>query len=133
MVRMQTYSAAWKARVVQQLMGPRAVSAKRLAATVGVRDGNFDRSRLSIRRARRPRERRQTGGGLPADAIARLVGRATGRSSWRDDANGDRSDVPSGLPPTPQVPASSRGVGGGALMGLGGRAWARDGPGGRGV
>ena len=33
---MQTYSAALKARVVQRLMGPREVSANRLAATVGV-------------------------------------------------------------------------------------------------
>ena len=33
---MQTYSAAFKARVVQRLMGPRAVSANRLAETVGV-------------------------------------------------------------------------------------------------
>ena len=33
---MQTYRAALKARVVQRLMGPRAISANRLAATVGV-------------------------------------------------------------------------------------------------
>ena len=33
---MQTYSAALKARIVQRLLGPHAVSANRLAATVGV-------------------------------------------------------------------------------------------------
>ncbi len=40
---MQTYSAAFKARVVQRLMGPRAVSANRLAATVGVSQETLSR------------------------------------------------------------------------------------------
>jgi transposase-like protein len=40
---MQTYSAACKARVVQRLMGPRAVSANRLAATVGVSQETLSR------------------------------------------------------------------------------------------
>jgi hypothetical protein len=35
-VRTQTYRAAFMARVVQRLMGPRAVSANTLAATVAV-------------------------------------------------------------------------------------------------
>jgi|GEM_PF-1580250 len=34
------------------------------------RDRNFDQGRLSIRPDRRPRERRPTGGGVPADSIA---------------------------------------------------------------
>jgi hypothetical protein len=34
--RMQAYGATFKARVVQRLMSPRAVSANRLAATLGV-------------------------------------------------------------------------------------------------
>ena len=34
--RRQTYRAALKARGVQRVMGPRAVSANQLAATVGV-------------------------------------------------------------------------------------------------
>lgn len=40
---MQTYSAAFKARVVQRLMGPRAVSANRLAETVGVSQETLSR------------------------------------------------------------------------------------------
>ena len=40
---MQTYSAAFKARVVQRLMGPRAVSANRLATTVGVSQATLSR------------------------------------------------------------------------------------------
>jgi hypothetical protein len=42
-----------------------------------LRDRNFNRGRSSVRRARRHRERRWTGGGVPADLIARLLGRAT--------------------------------------------------------
>lgn len=45
------------------------------------RDRNFDRGRSSIRRDRRPRERRQTGGFVAVDSIARLVTRATGSAS----------------------------------------------------
>ena len=40
---MQTYSAAFKARVVQRLMGLRAISANRLAATVGVSQETLSR------------------------------------------------------------------------------------------
>lgn len=40
---MQTYSAAFKARVVQRLMGPRAVSANQLAATMGVSQESLSR------------------------------------------------------------------------------------------
>ena len=40
---MQTYSAAFKARVVQRLMGPRAVSANKLAETVGVSQETLSR------------------------------------------------------------------------------------------
>ncbi len=40
---MQAYSAALKARVVQRLMGPRAVSANKLAETVGVSQETLSR------------------------------------------------------------------------------------------
>ncbi len=43
---------------------------------------------MRIRRDRRPRERRQSGGGVPADSVARRVGLATGCSSGGDEANG---------------------------------------------
>ncbi len=40
---MQTYRAAFHARVVQRVMGPRAVSANQLAATVGVSQETLSR------------------------------------------------------------------------------------------
>lgn len=40
---MQTYRAAFTARVVQRLMGARAVSANQLAATVGVSQETLSR------------------------------------------------------------------------------------------
>ncbi len=40
---MQTYHAAFTARVVQRLMGARAVSANQLAATVGVSQETLSR------------------------------------------------------------------------------------------
>ena len=52
---MQTYRAACKARVVQRLMGPRAVSANRLAATVGVSHETLSRWLRQARDATCPR------------------------------------------------------------------------------
>ena len=62
----------WRAGVAISRTAGRGPARHRL-----LRDRNFNRGRSSVRRARRPRERRWTGGGVPADLIARLVGRAT--------------------------------------------------------
>ena len=50
--RMQAYSAAFKARVAQRLMGPRAVSANQWAATVGVSQETLSRNLSMILRHR---------------------------------------------------------------------------------
>ena len=49
---MQAYSAAFKARVAQRLMGPRAVSANQWAATVGVSQETLSRNLSMILRHR---------------------------------------------------------------------------------
>ena len=83
-------------------------------------DRKFDWGRSSIRRDRRPRAHRQTGGGVPSASRARLAGRKNGGYRGGGDAGGDRSDAPVGPPPTPQLPAWWRGDGA-VLRGRSGR------------
>ena len=65
------------------------------------------------------------GGGVPSAALARRVGRENGGSSGGGDADGDRSDAPVGLTPTPQLPAGRPGrtqvTGGASANGRGAR------------
>ena len=91
-----------------------------LASRYLLLDRTFDWGRSSIRRDRRPRAHRQTGGGVPSASRARLAGRKNGGYRGGGDAGGDRSDAPVGPPPTPQLPAWWRGDGA-VLRGRSGR------------
>jgi transposase len=65
-----------------------------LASRYLLLDRKFDWGRSSIRRDRRPRAHRQTGGGVPSASRARLAGRKNGGYRGGGDAGGDRSDAP---------------------------------------
>jgi hypothetical protein len=70
---------------------------------------------------RRPRQRRVTGGVVRAVSRGRLARRASGGPRWVAAVGGAPSDAPVGRPRTPNVPARSRGVGGGVLRRSAGR------------
>ena len=74
-----------------------------------------------IRRDRRPRQRRVTGGGVPAVPLGHLERRASGGHRGLAEAGGDPSDAPVGRSRTPNVPARGRGASEGVLLGRSGR------------
>jgi hypothetical protein len=76
---------------------------------------------LRTRRDRRPRQRRATGGGVPAVALGHLERRASGSHRRVAETGGAPSDAPVGRPRTPNLPRAVAGRRGGVLRGRSGR------------